>query len=73
MNVCILFGGRSGEHEVSLRSAASVAANLDPARHRLTAIGIGKDGAWHLQERVVRRAIPGQGEALEIRPLARAR
>ena len=68
MNVCILYGGRSGEHEVSLRSAASVAANLDTDRHRLTAIGIGRDGSWHLQERVVRRAVPGQGEALEIRP-----
>ncbi len=71
MNVCILYGGRSGEHEVSLRSAASVAANLDPARHRLTAIGIGKDGAWHLQERVARRVIPGQGETLEILPSRR--
>ena len=71
MNVCILYGGRSGEHEVSLRSAASVAANLDPRRHRLTAIGIGRDGRWHLQERIVRREIPGQGEALEILPAAR--
>lgn len=71
MNVCLLYGGRSGEHEVSLRSAASVAANLDPLRHRLTAIGIDRDGSWHLQERVVRRPIPGQGEALEILPSAR--
>ncbi len=71
MNVCILFGGRSGEHEVSLRSAASVAANLDTAKHRLTAIGIGKDGAWHLQSRVSRRTIPGQGEALDILPSPR--
>ncbi|MCX7031869.1 MAG: D-alanine--D-alanine ligase [Spirochaetes bacterium] len=71
MNVCILYGGRSGEHEVSLRSAASVVANLDTGRHRLTAIGIGRDGSWHLQKRIVRRAIPGQGEALEILPSAR--
>lgn len=71
MNVCLLYGGRSGEHEVSLRSAASVAANLDPRRHRLTAIGIARDGSWHLQDGVVRRPIPGQGEALEIVPSAR--
>jgi D-alanine-D-alanine ligase len=71
MNVCILYGGRSGEYEVSLRSAASVAANLDTGRHRLTAIGIGRDGSWHLQERIVRRTIPGQGEALEILPSVR--
>ena len=71
MNVCILYGGRSGEHEVSLRSAASVAANLVGGRHRLTAIGIDREGRWHLQERVVRREIPGQGEVLEILPSAR--
>jgi D-alanine-D-alanine ligase len=64
MNVCILYGGRSGEHEVSLRSAASVAANLDAARHRLTAIGIARDGAWHLQARIVRRSIPGEGSSM---------
>ena len=29
MNICILYGGRSGEHEISLRSAASVVKNLD--------------------------------------------
>jgi D-alanine-D-alanine ligase len=71
MNVCMLYGGRSGEHEVSLRSAASVAANLDPGRHRLTAIGIDRAGTWHLQERLGRRALPGQGETLEILPSRR--
>src|SRR5262249_43810177 len=40
----ILFGGRSGEHEVSLTSAASVIAALDPAEFEITAIGITKEG-----------------------------
>ena len=71
MTICILYGGRSGEHEVSLRSAASVAANLDPRKHQTIAIGIDKAGAWHLQERVVSRRLPGQGDALEILPSAR--
>jgi D-alanine-D-alanine ligase len=40
----ILFGGKSGEHEVSLSSAASVIEALDPAEFDVTAIGITKDG-----------------------------
>jgi D-alanine-D-alanine ligase len=40
----ILFGGRSGEHEVSLSSAASVITALDPERFEITAIGIAKTG-----------------------------
>ena len=36
MNICILFGGRSGEHEVSLRSAASVVKHLDSGKFRIT-------------------------------------
>ncbi len=40
----IVFGGRSGEHEVSLTSAASVIAALDPEEYEITAIGITKTG-----------------------------
>src|ERR1700691_59510 len=46
LRVGILFGGRSGEHEVSLNSAASVIAALDPARYEGVPIGISKDGRW---------------------------
>ena len=49
MNVTILFGGKSSEHEVSLVSAASVARNLDSTKHKITLIGIAKDGTWYLQ------------------------
>ena len=48
MKVAILYGGKSGEHEVSLRSAASIVRNLDPA-HRVTLIGITREGEWRLQ------------------------
>jgi D-alanine-D-alanine ligase len=67
LTVCLLFGGRSGEHEVSLRSAASVAQNLDPDRYRQVLIGIDRQGVWHLQEpaRFVRKSY---GEELEIAP-----
>ncbi|HVO12495.1 MAG TPA: D-alanine--D-alanine ligase family protein [Vicinamibacteria bacterium] len=47
-SVALLFGGRSSEHEVSLRSAASVAAGLRP-RHRLLCVLIDKQGRWLLQ------------------------
>jgi D-alanine-D-alanine ligase len=46
--VAVLFGGRSGEHEVSLRSAASVAAGL-AAGHDVVCILIDKAGRWRLQ------------------------
>lgn len=46
IRVGVLFGGRSGEHEVSLRSAQSVMAALDPTRYEVYPIGITKDGRW---------------------------
>jgi len=46
LRVGVLFGGRSGEHEVSLQSAASVIAALDPGRYEIVPIGITKDGRW---------------------------
>jgi D-alanine-D-alanine ligase len=47
--VALLFGGRSGEHEVSLRSAASVAAGLR-ARHDVLCVLVDKRGRWLLQD-----------------------
>jgi len=46
LRVGVLFGGRSGEHEVSLVSAASVIQALDPAKYEVVPIGIAKDGRW---------------------------
>ena len=46
LRVGVLFGGRSGEHEVSLNSAASVIRALDPAKYDVVPIGITKDGRW---------------------------
>jgi D-alanine-D-alanine ligase len=44
----ILFGGRSGEHDVSLVSAASVMKALDPAKYEIVPIGITRDGHWRV-------------------------
>jgi D-alanine-D-alanine ligase len=51
LRVGVLYGGRSGEHEVSLASAAAVIANLDRARYEAIAIRIDKDGRWALADR----------------------
>jgi D-alanine-D-alanine ligase len=48
LKVGVLFGGRSAEHEVSLRSAAAVVAALDRDKYEVIPIKIGRDGGWQL-------------------------
>lgn len=47
IGVGLIFGGRSGEHEISLRSAESVKRALDPDRYVLHELFIDKEGQWH--------------------------
>lgn len=49
MNIALLYGGKSGEHEVSLVSAAAVARNFN-TEHKVHLIGVTKDGKWFLQD-----------------------
>jgi D-alanine-D-alanine ligase len=51
LRVGVLYGGRSGEHEVSLASAAAVFAHLDKKRYEAVPIRIEKDGRWCLADR----------------------
>jgi D-alanine-D-alanine ligase len=46
LRVGVLYGGRSGEHEISLRSAATVIGALDPARYDVVPVAITKGGRW---------------------------
>ena len=48
LNVCVLFGGVSPEHEVSLRSAESVLNNMNPDKYNIFPVGITKTGDWVL-------------------------
>lgn len=48
LSVCILFGGVSPEHEVSLRSAESVLNNIDGSKYNVFPVGITKEGKWIL-------------------------
>lgn len=47
LRVAVLCGGRSGEHEVSLRSAQAILDHLNPEYYEASRIFIGKDGKWH--------------------------
>jgi D-alanine-D-alanine ligase len=60
LRVGILFGGRSGEHEVSLLSAASVLNAIDKARFDVVPIGITKEGRW-LTASDAERLLQGKG------------
>lgn len=46
LRIAVLFGGRSGEHEVSLMSAQSVLSVLDPDKYEVYQVGITHEGAW---------------------------
>ena len=48
LNVCVLFGGISPEHDVSLRSAESVLNNMNPEKYNIFPVGITKEGNWIL-------------------------
>jgi D-alanine-D-alanine ligase len=47
LRVAVIYGGRSGEHEISLRSAESILSALDPVKYEVQRILIDKDGRWN--------------------------
>ncbi len=49
LRVAVVFGGRSGEHEVSLISARSVMGALDQERYEVIPVGIARDGRWLIE------------------------
>jgi D-alanine-D-alanine ligase len=51
LRVGVIYGGRSGEHEVSLASAAAVFANLDRSKYEPVPIRVDKDGRWTIADR----------------------
>ncbi len=59
MRVAVLGGGRSSEHEVSLRSAAAVARGLEEAGHEALPVTIARDGAWSFRGAPVELAPAG--------------
>ena len=51
LRVVLLFGGKSAEHEISLISARNIYAAMDRRKYDVLAVGIDKQGRWHLDER----------------------
>jgi D-alanine-D-alanine ligase len=51
IKIGVLYGGRSGEHDVSLCSAASVISALNSSKYEIIAIGIDRDGKWYVQDK----------------------
>ena len=67
LRVGVIYGGRSGEHEVSIASAAAVVQNLDRQRYEPTPIRIEKDGRWIIADR-----LPAVSSAAEVIEQTRA-
>jgi D-alanine-D-alanine ligase len=69
IRVGVIFGGRSSEHEISLRSALSIMSAMDPARYDVVPIGIARDGRWYLYENAIgmlRDAVEQVGELSSV-------
>ena len=63
VRVAVIAGGRSSEHPISVESARSVLAALDPDRYETTAISIGRDGRWELTSGVRNELTSGETPA----------
>ena len=68
LTVAVLFGGRSGEHDVSLMSARSILTALDPARYNVIQVGITREGAWLTGENAL--AALEKNDTIGLRPVA---
>lgn len=77
LRIGVIFGGRSGEHEISLRSARSVVAAIDRSKYDVTLIGIDHAGRWRLLAESEfaaltagpPRALHGEGARISIPPV----
>jgi D-alanine-D-alanine ligase len=63
IRLALIYGGRSGEHEVSVRSAESVKKALDPAKYDVIDYFIDKEGKWHPRPIVPE---PGANGAIDV-------
>ena len=61
INLIVIFGGQSAEHDVSCTTAAHVLKAADPAKYRITPIGIARDGRWALATEAQRALSAGPG------------
>ncbi|NLI60501.1 MAG: D-alanine--D-alanine ligase [Clostridiales bacterium] len=62
LKIAVLFGGKSGEHEVSLVSATSIIESIDKDKYELYLIGITKEGHWRYYEGDIQKIKSGEWE-----------
>ena len=68
MDIVLIYGGRSGEHEISLISAAAIARRLNRS-HQVKLVSVSKDGKWYLEEDSVLEGIrKDPAAALAVHP-----
>jgi len=60
LSIGLLFGGESPEHEVSIATARSIAAHLDPARYEVRPMGIARNGVWVMNGDPLARLAAGE-------------
>ena len=65
LHIAVIFGGRSGEHDVSLMSARNVLTVLDPVKYEVTQIGITLAGQWLTGEDVIGKFETGRTKELK--------
>ena len=71
LSVLLIFGGRSGEHEVSVNSATSIAAVINPQKYELIPLRIQKNGQWILDKSILpgnKQKQPKRGEGRYLVP-----
>lgn len=64
MNIALIYGGKSGEHEVSIRSASSIARTIPQDTHTVILIGINKKGLWYVQDNAQIETLKERADAL---------
>ncbi len=69
-NIAVIFGGRSGEHEVSLQSAKFIMDMIDKERFNVVPVGITKDGQWYtgpdVRDALLNREIKGKPISIRL-------
>jgi len=70
LNLVILYGGKSVEHEVSIRSAKNVVANIDTHLYNTVLLGIDKKGTWYLNKTMDDRVDSGETVSLRLDALS---
>ncbi len=73
LRVGVLFGGRSGEHEVSLRSAESILKSIDRKKYEVIPIGIAKSGQWRGGEGAQALLTTGEASSMKTKVSAATR